>query len=39
MASDVQAQLGHADASTTMRYALAGDAMERRKRFRTRWER
>lgn len=37
MTSDVQAQLGHSDSSTTNRYALAGDATVRRKRFKTRW--
>lgn len=35
--ADVQAQLGHAAASTTLRYAKASDAQERRKRFKTRY--
>jgi integrase len=34
---DVQAQAGHADPSTTQRYALAADASTRRKEFRVRW--
>lgn len=35
--ADVQAQLGHAHPSTTLRYAKPADAAERRKRFRTRY--
>lgn len=35
--SDVQAQLGHAQVSTTLRYVRAADAIERRKRFKTRY--
>jgi integrase len=35
--ADVQAQLGHAHPSTTLRYAKAVDAQERRKRFKTRY--
>ena len=39
LAFDGQAQFGHPDASTPMRFALAGDALERRNCFRTRWAR
>ncbi len=35
--ADVQAQLGHTSPSTTLRYAKGVDAIERRKRFKTRY--
>ncbi|MBZ0297582.1 MAG: site-specific integrase [Anaerolineae bacterium] len=35
--ADVQEQLGHAHANTTLRYAKAADAQTRRKRFKTRY--
>jgi integrase len=35
--ADVQEQLGHADSSTTLRYARAASAQERRRRFKTRY--
>jgi site-specific recombinase XerD len=35
--ADVQAQLGHAHPSTTLRYAQSVDAEKRRKRFKTRY--
>ncbi len=35
--ADVQEQLGHARAATTLGYAKAADASERRKRFKTRY--
>jgi integrase len=35
--ADVQEQLGHANPQTTLRYAKAADAQERRKRFKTRY--
>lgn len=35
---DIQAQAGHANEATTLRYAQSSDAHQRREKFKTRWE-